>query len=735
MDCHCKDHLPGEWHSHENCDCAKHEHPTFTFVVTRVMDEDPGTGTAYISQTFMEQLMLTDGDAVEIVDKESCVLQARSHPNPWADTRMISIDRHTLESAGLKLFSQVKLRKKCCADSERVTLEVPGSVTLGRQELRAMLQRAEGVVLSGRDDLTIASPRGMDVQFKIVGKQPDSICRISRSTRIELVDSCGEEYVCKKDTTFQDVGGLDDAIRKVQEVVQLPLQHPEIFIQLGIDPPRGVLLHGPSGTGKTLIARAVAGETGCYFKAISGTEIMDKHYGESEAKLRAAFEDACKNAPAIIFIDEIDALAPRRDTAEGEVERRITAQLLALMDGMEDRGQVMVLAATNLPNVLDTALRRPGRFDREVLIGVPEKPGRRKILDIHTRLMPLDGIDLDEIAEKTHGFVGADIKALCQEAAYKALLRILPGLEKTTERLSQDFLDAIQVEKEDFDEAIKEMRPSSGREFEVDLRHAGWEYIAGYSREIDFLKDVILWPLQNSSFMSQIGVNYAGGLLLTGPAGVGKTLMARSLAKESGFNVIEIRGAQLLSKYVGESERNVRELFRQARQMAPTVIILDGIEAMASTGWSDTKVIDRVVNQLVIEMSALNGNKPVLVVAVAQKAADLPPALRATGRFGTELRLRLPDSTDRSKLFHLFLNKDKLTVHGDLEKAATEADGLSGGDIEEVCRRVILQAARSALAKDPLCPGSVKIAVEEDLLKALDRWRLTSDLRPAERML
>jgi transitional endoplasmic reticulum ATPase len=735
MDCHCKDHLPGEWHSHENCDCGKHEHPTYAFVVTRVMEEDPGVGTAYIAKTFMEQLMLQDGDAVEIVGKEGCVIQARSHPNPWADTRMISLDRHTLEQAGLQLFSQVNLRKKCCPEVDCVTLEVPDSMTLGRQELRAVVQRAEGVVLSGRSDLTITSPRGVEIHFRIVAKQPDSICRISRSTRIGFVDSCGEEYICKRDTTFKDVGGLDDAIRKVQEVVQLPLQHPEIFLQLGIDPPRGVLLHGPSGTGKTLIARAVAGETGCYFKAISGTEIMDKHYGESEAKLRAAFEDACKNAPAIIFIDEIDALAPRRDTAEGEVERRVTAQLLALMDGMEDRGQIMVLAATNLPNVLDPALRRPGRFDREVLIGVPEKHGRREILNIHTRLMPLDDIDLNEIAEKTHGFVGADLKALCQEAAYKALLRILPGLEKTAERLSQDFLDAIRVEKEDFDAAYKEMRPSSGREFEVDLRHAGWDYIAGYSREIDFLKDVILWPLQNASFMSQIGVNYAGGLLLTGSAGVGKTLMARSLAKESGFNVIEIRGAQLLSKYVGESERNIRELFRQARQMAPTVVILDGIESMASSGWSDNKVIDRVVNQLVMEMSATNGDKPVLVVAVAQKAEDLPPALRATGRFGTELRMRLPDSADRSKLFRLFLGKEKLDVRGDLERAAAESDGLSAGDIEEVCRRVILQAARRSLEKDPLCPSRVEIAVDDDLLKALDRWRLTADLGPADRML
>ncbi len=728
MDCHCKDHLPGNWHSHEDCDCRQHENPTYAFVITKVMEEDPGCGTVYISQTYMEQMRLKEGDPVEVTGSNEFAVQARSHPNPWVDTRMVSFDKHTMDKAGFQLFGQVKLRKAICRNTESVALEVPSAVKVSRMWLRDKLECIQGAVLTGRDYITIKTDRGEDVKLRIVAIAPSGVSRISRTTAIRFVDAEGQDYVSPKDTTFADVGGLHDAVRRVREVVQLPLRHPEIFERLGITPPRGVLLHGPSGTGKTLIARAVAGETGCYFRNIIGTEIMDKHYGESEAKLRAAFEDAYDNAPAIIFIDEIDALAPRRDTAEGEVERRVTAQLLALMDGMQDRGQVIVLAATNLPNALDHALRRPGRFDREILIGVPDRDGRREILKIHTRAMPLGEVDLDELAEKTHGFVGADIMALCQEAGYKALRRILPGLEDTNQKLSEDFVEAISVEKEDFEQALKEMKPASSRTFEVDLRDAGWSRIAGYTPEIEYLKEVILWPLENISFLSGMGVNHPEGLLLTGPSGVGKTLMARSLAKESGFNVIEIRGPELISKYMGESERNIRELFRQAREMAPTVVILDGVDSMTSSGWSDSKVIDRVVNQLVMEMNAITSEKPVLVTAVANRAEDIPPALRATGRFGTELPLKLPDASDRVLLFKMYLDKDSVCFAGDFEKAGASADGLSGGDIEEVCRRAILVSARQALEANPEVACEVSIT-EEELLKMLDRWKLAAGLR------
>ncbi|MFH0825405.1 MAG: AAA family ATPase [Pseudomonadota bacterium] len=725
MDCRCNDHLPGNWHSHKDCDCAHHDHPTFSFVVTKVMEEDPGTGTVFISTEFMDKLGVKDGDPVEVVGSSGLTVQARSHPNPWIETRMISLDRRTMDKLECRLFAQIKLRKTVCMDSECVTLEVPVGASVTRRQLQAMLEKAQGAVVGGADAIHLTGSRGEDIVFRIVRCEPETVARISATTRIEFVDCSGEPFVSKKETTFNDVGGLEDAVRKVREVVQLPLRHPRIFQRLGIDPPRGVLLHGPSGTGKTLIARAVAGETGCWFKAVSGTEIMDKHYGESEAKLRAAFEEAYKNAPAIIFIDEIDALAPRRDTAEGEVERRVTAQLLALMDGMDERGDVIVLAATNLPNVLDNALRRPGRFDREINIGVPDRAGRKKILSIHTQDMPLGDIDLDQLADKLHGFVGADIKALCREAAYKALRRILPGLEDTDQELTEDFLEVLRVENEDFLAVLREMLPSSARNFEVNLHRAGWDRIAGYDAEMEFLKEMVLWPLQNVSFLSGIGVNHLTGLLLTGPSGTGKTLMAATLAKESGFNVIEIRGGELLSKYMGESEKNIRELFRQARQLAPTVVILDGIDAMASSGWSDSKVIDRVVSQLAMEMNNISSSQPILVVATCAKAADLPPALRATGKFGTLLDLPLPDADQRRRLFKLFLDRDKIDFVGSYEHLPVDSEGLTGGDIEEVCRRAVLHVAREVLDRNGADTARIKVT-EDDVLKALDKWSLSA---------
>lgn len=724
MDCHCKDHLPGSWHSHDDCDCHKSEHPTYTFVVTKVMDHDPGNRTVYISSVFMEKLELTDGDPVEILDAGGCIAQAKPHPNAWIDTRMVSLDRITMDENRFQLYSQVKLRKARCPESELVTLEAPQGCSISRPQLRTMLEKLSGAVLVGSGNLSLKDNRGATISFKIVSTEPCAVSRLSPRTRVKLVDEEGNEFVSRADTSFADVGGLDEAIRKVREVVQLPLQHPQIFYRLGIDPPRGVLLHGPSGTGKTLIARAVAGETGCWFRSVIGTEIMDKHYGESEAKLRAAFDEAGKNAPSILFIDEIDALAPRRDTAEGEVERRVTAQLLALMDGMVDRGQVMVIAATNLPNNLDPALRRPGRFDREVLIGTPDLAGRRKILEIHTKDMPLGNVNLNELAEKTHGFVGADIKALCQESGYEAMRRILPGLENTPQQLSEDFLEALTVEAEDFSEALKDMRPSSGRNFEVNLKKAGWGYIAGYGKEKTYVEQTVLWPLQNAKALEKIGMSKPEGLLITGPSGVGKTLFARSMAKESGFNVIEIRTPELLSKYMGESEKNVRELFRQARQMAPTVLIMDGVDSFSSKGWSDAKYIDRIVNQLVMEMNSTLDSKPILVVGTAVQPADLPPVLTATGRFTNELKLKLPSDDDLNALFTRFLKTDHVSFSGEYQSLVDQARGLSCADVEEICRRAVLMGARKAMAQNSEIGAHIGID-QTDLDDALSDWKAT----------
>ncbi len=727
MECRCNDHRPGNWHSRQgDCDCHKHSYPAYSFVVTKVMEQDPGTASVFISKDFMEKLQLEEGDPVEVVGADGVILQARSHPNPWVDRRMVSLDRQTMSHLECSLFSEVKLRKAECEECGTLTLEVPDGVSVTRLQLRQMVQGADGQIVSAREDISLRADDGYTVCFRIRDSEDRPAFRITGRTAVRLLDTDGNEYLAPQDTTFDDVGGLKEAVRRVREVVQLPLRHPEVFNKLGMEPPRGVLLYGPSGTGKTLIARAVAGETGCWFKAISGTEVMDKHYGESEARLRAAFEEAQKNAPAILFIDEIDALAPSRDTAEGDVERRITAQLLALMDGLVDRGNLMVLAATNMPNILDAALRRPGRFDREILIGVPDKHGRKEILEIHTRHMPINGVDLQGIADKTHGFVGADIRALCQEAGFRALKRILPGVEDTDETLTEDFLSAITVETEDFEAALENIQPSASRSFEVDLSAAGWDRIVGYDAQVEFMKEAILWPLKNLEYLTGLGVRHVSGLVLTGPSGTGKTLMARSLAKESGFNVIEIRGPELISKYMGESERNVREIFRQARQMAPTVVILDGLEAMtASSGGSDSRVINRVVNQLQMEMSAISSDKPILVVAVSRSAEDIPAALKATGRFSTELALNLPDRDERAELYRMYLNGPRVEFQGDFDKLAAESDGLAGGDVEEICRRTILHAARKAIDAGPEDNRPVCIT-EDEVLIMLDKWRITA---------
>ncbi len=691
MECHCKDHLPGEWHSHEECDCHRHENPTYTFVVTKVMSSREGGGTVFISKQFMELLTLQDGDPVEILSTPECIVQAKSHPNSWMDARMISVDQDTMDRLGLAIFGQVKLRKASCCDAHSIVVRVPDTISVSRVNLRGMIDKLRGTVLHGLRTLTLVTDRKEEIKLDLVRVDPSDVSRLGKATAIMFVDPQGEDYISRKDTAFKDVGGLDDAI---------------------------------SGTGKTLIARAVAGETGCYFKSIIGTEIMDKYYGESEAKLRAAFEEAHENAPAIIFIDEIDALAPKRETSEGEVERRVTAQLLALMDGLEDRGSLMVLAATNLPNSLDPALRRPGRFDREILIGVPDSTGRREILDIHTRDMPLGQVNLDELAEKTHGFVGADLKAVCREASFQALRRVLPGLENTDQTLSHDFLDAVKVEQEDFLTALGEMRPSSGRAFEVDLSGSGWDRIAGYESEIEFLQDLVIWPIKHDRLLSGIGLNTVAGLLITGPSGVGKTLMAKSLAKESGLNVIEITGTELLSKYMGESEKNIREMFKQARQMAPTVLVLDGVDALNSSGWTDSKVLERIANQLAKEMNANSGDRPVVVVATASRSENVPPILRATGRFSHELRLHLPTSSDRLAMFKMWLNAGCLRFPGDYSVLCKESEGLSGGEINDVCQRAFLQKARHVIEHLAEPPDEIPIQ-SDDVIKVLDRWKLT----------
>ncbi|MCE5215041.1 MAG: CDC48 family AAA ATPase, partial [Methanobacterium sp.] len=507
------------------------------------------------------------------------------------------------------------------------------------------------------------------------------------------------------DVTYEDIGGLKEEVQKVREMIEIPLKRPELFERLGISPPKGVLMHGPPGTGKTLLAKAVANETDAHFIAIQGPEIMSKYVGGSEERLREFFEEAEENAPSIIFIDEIDAIAPKREEVSGEVERRVVAQLLTLMDGLKTRGQVVVIGATNRPDALDPAIRRPGRFDREIEIGVPDKDGRREVLQIHTRGMPLDEkVDLDEIAETTHGFVGADLESLCKESAMRVLRRVLPDI-KPEEEIPQETFKKMIIKKADFREALREIQPSALREVLVQVPNVKWDDIGGLESAKQELREAVEWPLKYPDNFEKFGVRPPKGVLIYGPPGTGKTLLAKAVANESESNFIAVKGPELLSKWVGESEKGVREVFRKARQTAPTVIFFDEIDSLASTragASSDSGVTQRVVNQLLTEIDGMEELQDVAIVAATNRVDMLDPALIRPGRFDRHIKVDTPDEEARLAIFKVHTKNMPLAKDVDLERLAKKAEGYVGADIEAVSREAVMLALREDLQTEKI---------------------------------
>ncbi len=528
--------------------------------------------------------------------------------------------------------------------------------------------------------------------------------------------------------SYDDVGGLGDAVRQVREMIELPLKHPELFKRLGVEAPKGVLLHGPPGTGKTMLAKAVAGETSSNFITIGGPEIVSKFYGESEGKLREIFKDAEENAPSIIFIDEIDSIAPKRENSQGEEERRIVAQLLSLMDGLKARGRVVVIGATNRPNSIDEALRRPGRFDREIEIGVPDRHGRLEILQIHTRGMPLDGdVDLKLLADKTHGYVGADLAALCREAAMASLRRMLPDINSEDDTIPTEVLNSINVKMADFTEAMKGLQPSAMREVLVEKPNVKWDDIGALEDVKMQLREAVEWPLKYGKVFAHMNARPPKGILLYGPPGTGKTMLAKAVATESEANFISVKGPEFLNKYVGESEKAVRETFHKARQASPCVVFMDEIDSVAPKrgGGDDSQVTERVVSQILTELDGLEPMNDVVVIAATNRPDIIDPALMRPGRFDKAILVSAPDESARKSILEIQLKDKPLEDDVDLGALAKEAEGCTGADLSAICNEAVMTAVRRLVASGRM-PTDKEIAEcrvsMEDLRKACDKF-------------
>jgi ATPases of the AAA+ class len=539
---------------------------------------------------------------------------------------------------------------------------------------------------------------GQAIPLIAVETEPEGVCLITEDTDVELREEpiAGFEKT-GGGITYEDIGGLENEIQRVREMVELPMKHPQIFQKLGIEPPQGVLLHGPPGTGKTLLAKAVANETSASFFSIAGPEIISKYYGESEQQLREIFEDAKDESPSIIFIDELDSIAPKREDVTGEVERRVVAQLLTMMDGLEARGQVVVIAATNRVDSVDPALRRPGRFDREIEIGVPDEVGRKEILQIHTRGMPLsDDVSLGHLAGETHGFVGADVQSLTKEAAMKALRRYLPEIDLDEEDIPPSLIDRMIVKREDFRSALNEVEPSAMREVLVELPKITWDDVGGLESPQEQVKEAVEWPLTTPEKFDRMGVEAPKGVLLYGPPGTGKTLMAKAVASETNANFISVRGPQLLSKWVGESEKAIRQTFRKARQVDPTIIFFDELDSLAPARGQDmgNNVSERVVNQLLTELDGLEEMGDVMVIGATNRPDMIDPALLRSGRFDRLVKVAQPDEEGREQILKIHTNDTPLSPDVSLREVAEITDGYVGSDLESIARESAIEALR-----------------------------------------
>ena len=708
---------------------ARVRKPEVQLRVADARQRDVGRGIARINRRAMRALGISPGDIIEIEGTKKTAAIAWPAYEDDQDDDIIRIDGIIRENAGVSLGDYVIVRK---ADVKNAT-----SVTIAPTDVRFReVDRETEDLLRNRlvnrpiveGDIVRVRYVYRPLTFTIVRTKPKGVVRITYRTRLKLLPEPVEGIRMPR-VTYEDIGDLEEAIQKIREMVELPLKHPELFQRLGIEPPKGVLLYGPPGCGKTLLAKAVANESDAAFFAINGPEIMSKYYGESEARLREIFEKAEKNAPAIIFIDELDAIAPKREEVTGEVERRVVAQLLALMDGLKGRGNVIVIGATNRINAIDPALRRPGRFDREIEIGVPDRRGRLEILQIHTRGMPLaEDVDLEKLADITHGFTGADLAALCREAAMKALRRYLPKIDLEQERIPVEVLEQMEVRMEDFMAAYKEITPTAIREVFIEVPTVRWSDIGGLEEVKQELREAVEWPLKYPDRFKKLGIRPPKGVLLYGPPGCGKTLLAKAVATESEANFIAVRGPELMSKWVGETERGIREVFRKARTAAPAVVFFDEIDALVprrGLGYADSGVTERAVSQLLTEMDGIAALEDVVVIGATNRPDILDPAILRPGRFDRAIYVPPPDEKARLEIFKIHTRGMPLAEDVDLEKLAKMTQGYSGADIEAVCREAAMNALRRDINAEEVTWADFEAALAKvgpSITPEMERW-------------